>query len=182
MPSDCLPGDHRPECYDDPAPGTGVGNQCPEGSGTHWDAAQGTCVPDSSNPTGSNCPMGVKPDGTCYKPGDYGPITPNNTGGTNYGEFSMPDWQPFKYDFNFGDAPGFKARRFTPPNPQDLLNDPSYKWRLDQSLQALENSAASRGVARTGNTAKGLIDYAGSSASQEYGNAFDRALKIGRAS
>ena len=119
-------------------------------------------------PGESRCvPIGYNPNGS-----------PQSQSGFNYGEFSMPDWQPFKYDFNFGDAPGFKARRFTPPNPQDLLNDPSYKWRLDQSLGALQNSAASRGVARTGNTAKGLIDYAGSSASQEYGNAFDRALKV----
>jgi hypothetical protein len=56
-----------------------------------------------------------------------------------------------------------------------LQQDPSYKFRLSQGLGALQNSAAARGFLNTGATAKGLMDYAGQSASQEYQAANERA-------
>lgn len=149
----CVPETNTPPAQTPPpATGGGATGECPQGAGWTFNPAAGTCFP-----TG------------------YG--TPNEGGG-GYGDFQMPDWQPFKYNFNFGDAPGFTARRFAAPNPEDILNDPSYKWRLGQSIGSLENSAAARGNLRSGNTWKGITDYAGNAASQEYGNAFDRALKV----
>src|SRR5262245_8867072 len=51
---------------------------------------------------------------------------------------------------------------------QDLENTPGYQFRLNQGLQALERSAASRGTLMTGGQLKGLTRYAQDVASQEY--------------
>jgi len=56
----------------------------------------------------------------------------------------------------------------------DYQADPGYKFRLDQGTQALERSAAARGGLLSGGTLKDLTDYQQGSASQEYGNAFNR--------
>lgn len=58
-----------------------------------------------------------------------------------------------------------------------ITSDPSYKWRLNQGTEALENSAAARGGLLSGNTAKGITDYAQNAASQEYGNEFNRWMQ-----
>lgn len=57
----------------------------------------------------------------------------------------------------------------------DSLNtDPSYHFRLDEGLKALQNSAAARGQFGSGNTGKALENYGQQAASQEYQNAFNR--------
>jgi hypothetical protein len=56
------------------------------------------------------------------------------------------------------------------PSTAALQADPSYQWRLQQGLDAVQRSAASRGTLLTGGTLKALNDYAGQSASQEFGN------------
>lgn len=76
-----------------------------------------------------------------------------------------------------GAVPLFDAPDFVAPDPQDILNDPSYLWRVSQGERALQQSAAARGTLRTGGTLKGLIDYGQSAASQEYASAFDRATQ-----
>lgn len=54
--------------------------------------------------------------------------------------------------------------------------DPSFKFRLQEGLQALERSAAARGVLASGGTFKGITNYAQQAASQEYQNAFNRFM------
>ena len=56
----------------------------------------------------------------------------------------------------------------------DLYSDPSYQFRLDQGLKAVQRSAAARGGLLSGGTLKGLNDYAQGAASQEYGQAYGR--------
>jgi hypothetical protein len=58
--------------------------------------------------------------------------------------------------------------------PSDLTTDPSYQWRLNQGTQALNASAAARGLMGSGQNLKDITDYAQGSASQEYQNAFNR--------
>lgn len=80
-------------------------------------------------------------------------------------------------------APNVSAQQLSMPNPftgitgADVLNDPSYQFRLNQGLGALENSAAAKGILRTGGAMKGLEDYAQNFASQEFGNAYNRAAQ-----
>lgn len=57
----------------------------------------------------------------------------------------------------------------------DLYNDPSYQFRLQQGTKALDNSAASRGMSNSGAQLKALTRYGQDYASTEYGNAYNRA-------
>lgn len=63
---------------------------------------------------------------------------------------------------------------FQAPTAADVRADPSYDFRLGQGTQALEQSAAARGVLRTGGTLKGFEDYGQNFASTEYGNVYGR--------
>ncbi|MCJ9372808.1 DNA transfer protein p32, partial [Acinetobacter baumannii] len=52
-------------------------------------------------------------------------------------------------------------------NGQDIYNDPSYKFRLNQGLDAVQSGAAAQGGLLSGATQKALNDYAQNFASQE---------------
>lgn len=66
------------------------------------------------------------------------------------------------------------GKTFSSPTDVTEQNDPGYKFRIQQGLDALQNSAASRGGLLSGGTAKSLNDYAQNSASSEYGNVYNR--------
>jgi hypothetical protein len=57
---------------------------------------------------------------------------------------------------------------------QDFQQDPGYRFRLGEGLKAMSRQAGARGGLISGQTMKGLEDYRQASASQEYGNAFNR--------
>ena len=57
---------------------------------------------------------------------------------------------------------------------QDFQQDPGYTFRLGEGLKAMGHRAGARGGLISGQTMKGLEDYRQASASQEYGNAFNR--------
>jgi hypothetical protein len=58
----------------------------------------------------------------------------------------------------------------------DLTQDPGYAFRLEQGQKALERSAAARGGLISGNTGGALQQFGQGLASQEYQNAYNRAL------
>lgn len=58
----------------------------------------------------------------------------------------------------------------------DLFRDPSYQFRVNEGLRAIEHRAASRGQLQSGNTLKDLTRFGQEAASQEYGNAYQRSL------
>jgi len=60
-------------------------------------------------------------------------------------------------------------------NAQDLQNDPSYAFRMQQGVRALDNSGAARGMSNSGAQLKALTRYGQDYASTEYGNAYNRA-------
>lgn len=60
--------------------------------------------------------------------------------------------------------------------PEQLTTDPGYGFRLAEGMKALERSAAARGGLLSGGTGRALQRYGQEMASQEYGNAFGRAL------
>ncbi len=66
-------------------------------------------------------------------------------------------------------APGVK-----PFGMDDFMQDPSYKWRLNQGLDAVLNKRSAMGGVFSGGTIKALSDYGQGSASQEYGAAYKR--------
>jgi hypothetical protein len=67
----------------------------------------------------------------------------------------------------------------TPVNQQELLNnDPSYQFRRDESMRALENSAAARGGLISGGFGRSALQLAGNFASQEYSNIYNRIAQV----
>ena len=58
----------------------------------------------------------------------------------------------------------------------DLTQDPGYAFRFQQGQKALERSAAARGGLISGNTGGALQQFGQGLASQEYQNAYNRAL------
>jgi len=56
----------------------------------------------------------------------------------------------------------------------DYTADPGYGFRLNEGLKKLGHKAAGRGGAISGQTMKGIQDYAQNFASEEYNNAFNR--------
>jgi hypothetical protein len=73
-----------------------------------------------------------------------------NTGAAGYGQYAK----------DFGMA--------------DYQADPGYAFRLSEGMKQLGHQAAGRGGAVSGQTMKGIQDYAQNAASQEYQNAFNR--------
>ncbi|WP_104488838.1 DNA transfer protein p32 [Acinetobacter indicus] len=57
---------------------------------------------------------------------------------------------------------------------QDLYDDPSYQFRLEQGLDAVQSGAAAQGGLLSGATQKALMNYGQQAASQEYQNAYSR--------
>src|SRR4030095_4406332 len=55
-------------------------------------------------------------------------------------------------------------------------DDPSYQFRLGEGQKALERSAAARGTLLGGGTLKAITNYGQQAASQEYQNAYARAM------
>lgn len=74
-------------------------------------------------------------------------------------------------------APDFKqAPAFQLPTWQSVKDaDPGIDFRLNQGEQALQQSAAARGVLNGGGTLKDIVGYGQNLASNEYGNAAQRA-------
>jgi hypothetical protein len=68
-------------------------------------------------------------------------------------------------------------QQFQAPTAATEQNDPGYQFRLQQGLQALENSAAAQGGLLSGNTGQALEGYAQNYASGEYNNVYNRALQ-----
>lgn len=57
---------------------------------------------------------------------------------------------------------------------QDIYDDPSYQFRVNQGNNAIQGSAAAQGGLLSGATLKALQNYGQESASQEYQNAYNR--------
>jgi hypothetical protein len=66
------------------------------------------------------------------------------------------------------------ASEYTPFSYSSMTADPGYQFRLSEGMKALGHSAGARGGLVSGQTLKGLQDYAQGSASGEYTNAFNR--------
>lgn len=58
----------------------------------------------------------------------------------------------------------------------EQFKDPSYDFRMQEGVNALDRSAASRGRLLSGAQDKAITSFGQNMASQEYGNAFNRAI------
>lgn len=58
----------------------------------------------------------------------------------------------------------------------NVTQDPGYQFRMNQGVEALDKSAAARGRLLSGSQQKALTEYGQGVGSQEYANAYSRAL------
>lgn len=65
---------------------------------------------------------------------------------------------------------------FSAPTGVNYQNDPGYQFRMQQGVQALQNSAAARGDLLSGNTLQSLLQLGQGLGSEEYQNVYNRAL------
>lgn len=72
---------------------------------------------------------------------------------------------------------GYSAKMQQLMNGEFDSSDPSYQWRFNQGQQAVERSAAARGLLGSGNAAIELQQYGQGAASQEYGAQFARVAQ-----
>ncbi len=100
--------------------------------------------------------------------------TLQDTGKFSYDALKTPDAYGGAKDFTYDPLKSSEAFKL-PTGEEALKQDPGYQFRLNQGLGALENSAAAKGMLRTGQTWKGLVDYGQQAGSQEYQNAVNRA-------
>ena len=77
--------------------------------------------------------------------------------------------KPFEYK-------EFQGTKFD-PSKIDVTQDPSYQFRLNQGINALDKSAASKGMLLSGAQQKAINNYAQDAASQEYSNVYQRGLQ-----
>lgn len=73
---------------------------------------------------------------------------------------------------------GIESGQFDPGKfTFNFEEDPGYQFRLAEGNKAMDRSAAARGNLLSGGQAKALTQYNQGMASQEYGNAFGRAMQ-----
>lgn len=115
---------------------------------------------DLPGPVGPSAPPVVGPPGSLAPPTPTLPTVP-----------TVSPYQPSKFT-----PKPYEYTPFNAPSKEDALNDPGYQFRTQQGEQALQQSAAGKGVLRTGGTLKDLINYGQNAASAEYQNVYNRSL------
>lgn len=65
-------------------------------------------------------------------------------------------------------------------NMGSFFESPDYKFRFNEGMRGLENSAAARGGLLSGNFLRGATDYGQKAASSEFGNYFTRLMENAR--
>lgn len=153
----------------------------------HWYDDQGNDLGDSGQ--APNPVQKVGGDGgilgPAVRPADGG----GGGGGNNNG--GGPDLTdilaPFKGSFNFGRAPvagvppPFAPSRpmpifksFTNPTLDEAKAEPGFQLSQQMGQQGIENSAAGRGLLRSGGTLKDILQYNQNFANQNYQNVYNR--------
>lgn len=102
---------------------------------------------------------------------------PTTIGGLpGYGGPSKPDYGFFRGapGFHFNAPPPFSYQEFSAPTLEQAQNEPGYAFARDEGQRAMQQSAAGRGVLRSGGTLKDLAAWANKFAEQNYGNVYNR--------
>ncbi len=124
-----------------------------------------TTTPEQPSPTygtGGGAPAAVAGPG----------VTPTPF---NFPTFNAPSATP---GTPFTAPPAFSYEKFNAPTLEQAQNEPGYAFALEQGRKALENSAAAKGILRSGGTLKDLFSWGNKFAEQNYGDVFNRAKSI----
>lgn len=148
--------------------------------------------PHGPGPWGGHDPS--DPNDPTPDPGPYDP-NPNPTPTPTPTPTPRPDWTPpvyggpwapdmsywqdapnFSFDFHPFDAPAaFSYENYTAPTQEQAQAEPGYDFARSEGIRALTNSAAARGLGRTGGTLKDLLSWGNRFADQNYTNVDQRA-------
>lgn len=82
-----------------------------------------------------------------------------------------------KFTDKVGELPAFDERLLPDFNFKFDNTNPAYQWRYQQGINALDKSAAAKGMLLSGGQLKGLEKFGQGVASQEYENAFNRSYQ-----
>ena len=93
-----------------------------------------------------------------------------NLAGQELPQFRYGGEQPGAFQYGGEQPAAFKF------DPSQVQIDPGYQFRLSEGLKALERSAAARGGLLSGATGKALTRYGQEMGSQEFQNAYGRAM------
>lgn len=99
--------------------------------------------------------------------------------GGGYNDFAWPRFNAPRYSPGpqFQAPPAFSYAEFKAPDASAIHNDPSFKLRRDEGMQAIEHGAAAKGLSRLPSTLKALAGWNQDFAGREYGNIFDRSAQ-----
>lgn len=128
-----------------------------------------------------NSPHDSGPGGTWADPTPPPPVAqpsaPTLGGLVSYNGPSHPDYGFYRAapGFHFNAPPPFSYADFTAPTLEQAQNEPGYAFARDEGQRAMQQSAAGRGLLRSGGTLKDLAAWANKFAEQNYGNVFNRA-------
>lgn len=163
--------------WDDPVAGGGTSGACPPGTfpadvdsqGKRKEQDSGDCIDSAeaarrsalwSQQTGIGGDKGTSSTNGTPKPS--GPAPPYNPG------------YKFKPVPQFEGLPDFQGPTFQAPSFEDAMNDPGYKFAVDEGRRARDASAAARGTLRTGAQARSLDAYGQNMGAQQYSNVYGR--------
>ncbi|HYC00457.1 MAG TPA: hypothetical protein VEC57_15070 [Candidatus Limnocylindrales bacterium] len=93
-------------------------------------------------------------------------------------DFEAPapfSYAEFAYDAFRPDLGPLELTPFQAPTLEDAAREPGYAFARDEGLRAMTNSAAARGLLRTGGTLKELLGWGNRFAEQNYHNVYNRA-------
>ena len=170
------------------APGGGGGGTTPPGTTPPGTTPPGT-TPPGTTPPGTTPGPSNRPDTlNVLQPWnqpleevlpprpDFGPLEGPTTELPEY-EAGDPLVTP---EYESGEpfvAPEYESPDpFVAPTMADVMQRPGYKFGLEQGQIALENSAASRGMLRHGNTMREMLKYGSDYATTKYGDSYNRMI------
>lgn len=182
------PEDPSQQPPDSPYRGSGAGPD-PDGGGDAGGETTGACpsgsVPETVGADGNWRTAGA---GECIDMAEYNRRVDlnisNNPGRTEGGGGTAakpsgpaPPYNPgykFKPVPQFEGLPDFQGPTFQAPSFEDAMNDPGYKFAVDEGRRARDASAAARGTLRTGAQARSLDAYGQNMGAQQYSNVYGR--------
>lgn len=160
-------------------------------TGDHWETESGSYpnqgppqyLPPSNTPppatTGTLPPVTTTTgSGPTWSPTSAPVPGAYPTGSFPFPTLTLPDYPGWE---RLERPPAFEFDEFDPgdpfvaPDPQSILDDPSYLWRFEEGLRPLRNSRAALGLSRTGKNMKEMMRYGQGFASNEYDRIYDRA-------
>ena len=151
----------------------------PPPTGESRNTAQGAPGVNDFYNTPFTAPASVNLGGPAGIP--YIPPTPAAPPTPQPGPAPVPDLPVYNRPgaFSYQDYPAptpFAYADWKAPTVEEALNEPGYQFRFQQGMDALQRSAAARGVLNDSGTAKGLIDYGQGAAGSEYQNVWNRGF------